>query len=69
MTGEGAFFRHPEVLVAQQRASKGDGPSIAACTWRRLGRSSFEARLLRSLAPQDDGEAQTCAACSVGRGA
>ena len=37
------LIRHPE--AAAQRPSKGDGP----------GRPSFEARSLRSLAPQDDG--------------
>jgi hypothetical protein len=40
-----SYHRHPEVRA--KRASKGDGP--------HLGRSSFEARSLCSLAPQDDG--------------
>ena len=38
--------RHPEVLGAKRRASKGDSPDQAA---------SFEARSLRSLTPQDNG--------------
>ncbi len=38
--------RHPEVLGAKRRASKGDGPGASAV--------SFEARLRRG--PQDDGE-------------
>ena len=45
-----SVIRHPEVLGAKRRASKGDGQ----------GRSSFEARLRR--APQDDGAAPQFAA-------
>ena len=41
------FLRHPEALGAMRRASKDGRPGIGA--------ESFEARSLRSLAPQDDG--------------
>jgi 23S rRNA pseudouridine955/2504/2580 synthase len=42
--------RHPEVRA--QRASKGDGQNLEELG--HAGRSSFEARPLRGLAPQDD---------------
>ena len=45
ITSRCVLFRHPEVLVAQRRASKGDGPGASAV--------SFEAPLRG--APQDDG--------------
>ncbi|MEJ2626117.1 MAG: hypothetical protein P8Z80_16800 [Pseudolabrys sp.] len=48
--------RHPE--VAAKRPSKDDSPCVAGAD----GRSSFEARPLRDLAPQDDGEGESATA-------
>ena len=50
-------FRHPEVLGAKRRASKGDGPSASAAHPSRLA----------SLAPQDDGIAGIVGLINQGR--
>jgi hypothetical protein len=50
-----ALFRSVILRVAAQRPSKDDGRA-------RCGPPSFEARVLRTLAPQDDGERFTIAA-------
>ena len=43
------YRRHPEVLGAARRASKGDGPAVAPL-------EPFILRVAQERAPQDDGD-------------